>query len=140
MELDQLNERVTALRAELDAIKDRLAFTDELVSRRLQSSGQRLGATSPTLPHLGRFSQLGPTQAIRELFDTHPDEALSAPQIAEMLLKEGFQTESPNLSGILFTICKRLELQDEFLESFMQNNQRHFRKKKEGKPHVRLAP
>lgn len=128
--LEELHAKVAVAEKELNGVKDRLSFTDEMVNRRLRESGQKLEAASPSLPFLGRFSQLGPTQAIRALFDTDPDQELSAPQIADLLIKEGFQTESPNLSGIIFTICKqRLEREDGYLESFMRNNLRYFKKK-----------
>lgn len=126
--IDEVYAKVAELEKELGNIKEKLAYTDELLNKRLRDTNQK--QEGPPLPYLGRFSEMGPTQAVRALFNADPDQALSAPQIADLLMKEGFKTTSPNLSSIIFTICKRLEEGDRFLESTIKINVRYFRKKK----------
>lgn len=126
--IDEVYAKVAELEKELGNIKEKLAYTDELLNKRLRDSNQK--QEGPPQPYLGRFSEMGPTQAVRALFNADPDQALSAPQIADLLVKEGFKTTSQNLSSIIFTICKRLEDGDHFLESTIKINVRYFRKKK----------
>jgi hypothetical protein len=125
--VDELYAKTAEVERELNRIKEKLAYTDELLTKRLRDSSKLVG---PSLPFLGRFTDMGPTQAVRTLFDTDPDEELSAGQVAELIQKEGFKSTSENLTSIIFTVCKRLEEKDRFLESAVRNNIRYFRKKK----------
>lgn len=125
--VDDLYAKTAEVEKELNRIKEKLAYTDDLLNKRMRESNKLVG---PPLPYLGRFTDMGPTQAARTLFDTDPDEELSAPQIADLIQKEGFKSTSPNLASIIFTVCRRLEENDRFLESSVRNNVRYFRKKK----------
>lgn len=128
--IDGLHSQIAEKERELGQIKSRLFYTDELRKKRLdETTGNNSG--TPALPSLGRFSNLGTKEAICELFDTDPAQELNTAAIADLLMREGFQTKATNLPATVFTTCMRLR-EDGYLESQMTNNVRYFRKRRGG--------
>ncbi len=129
-EIDGLLEQVREREKVLASIKGKLAYNDDLIAKRQRASNPSRNGSTPSLPQLGRFANSGPAEAVRLLFETDPDQELSTAEIVSLLAREGFQSKAENLPATIFTTCKRLHLEEDFLSSRMKGNVRMFWKKK----------
>lgn len=127
--LTVLQERMKAELAfyskELNDIKDRLTHIDKMESERLRDLRPNVG-NSPSLPMLGKFKGVPPQSAIIKLFQSEPHARLSAAEILDRLVSEGFEANSENPVPLIFTTCKRLKSKGFLREELVSGNRREF--------------
>lgn len=117
-------DQIKGLQKKLDDIKAKLGAADEILYE--AKSEQKSEQTGACLKGVGKYSEMGVTEAIKAFFTEHKFTGYSISTLTDRLRVEGLKTEAQNLKQTVYMTCRRLE-EDHFLRSEWQGNYKAYR-------------
>jgi hypothetical protein len=114
---------IERLQAHLDELKHKLDTADEILQ--LSRPAGKVEPT-PTFDGVGKYSEKGVTEAIKDFFTEHRFTKHGISELVTRLGNEGLRTEAQNLRATISMTCRRLQKEEGFLLSELRNGSRMF--------------
>jgi hypothetical protein len=109
--------QITRLQTRLDELKQKLNNADEILAASKPGSASK---------RRGKYAGLGIAPAVREFFSEHRFTRHSISDVMQRLQHEGLQSSAQNLRDIISITCRRMQKEDQFLDSELRDGVRYF--------------